>query len=180
MDSMLVFNIICTLFFITDGDCKRFLCFGHVLFPALVVSHEVTIRTTMVTDIVDCPLSKMTDGIADSRFAPSQWETALLCNDVSHWLGANIESALRWHHPIMTMINESSASKCQLGMSPWRPFLELLSRCPIFRPRLLDLPVSWRDLTSRSNADHKYNTAHPCPIFKWVAETWLHGRVPGW
>ena len=29
---------------------------------------------------------------ADSRFAPSQWETALLCNDVSHWLGANLES----------------------------------------------------------------------------------------
>ena len=23
---------------------------------------------------------------ADPRFAPSQWETALLCNDVSHWL----------------------------------------------------------------------------------------------
>ena len=44
---------------------------------------------------------------ADSRFAPSQWETALLCNDVSHWLGANLESALymlstspdkRWRH----------------------------------------------------------------------------------
>ena len=31
---------------------------------------------------------------ADSRCAPSQWETALLCNDVSHWLGANLESAL--------------------------------------------------------------------------------------
>ena len=30
----------------------------------------------------------------DSRFVPSQWETALLCNDVSHWLGANLESAL--------------------------------------------------------------------------------------
>ena len=26
--------------------------------------------------------------------APSQWETALLCNDVSHWLGASLESAL--------------------------------------------------------------------------------------
>ena len=26
---------------------------------------------------------------ADSRFGPSQWETALLCNDVSHWLSAN-------------------------------------------------------------------------------------------
>ena len=31
---------------------------------------------------------------ADSRFAFSQWETALLCNDVSHWLGANLQSAL--------------------------------------------------------------------------------------
>ena len=31
---------------------------------------------------------------ADSRFAPSQWETALHCNDVSHWLGASLESAL--------------------------------------------------------------------------------------
>ena len=31
---------------------------------------------------------------AYSRFAPSQWETALLCNDVSHWLGASLESAL--------------------------------------------------------------------------------------
>ena len=31
---------------------------------------------------------------ADSSFAPSQWETVLLRNDVSHWLGANLESAL--------------------------------------------------------------------------------------
>ena len=30
---------------------------------------------------------------ADSRFAPRQWETALLCNDVSHWLGASLKSA---------------------------------------------------------------------------------------
>ena len=29
----------------------------------------------------------------DSRFVPSQWETALLCNDVSHWLGTSLESA---------------------------------------------------------------------------------------
>ena len=33
---------------------------------------------------------------ADSRIAPSQWETALLCNDVSHWLGAWLESALQY------------------------------------------------------------------------------------
>ena len=31
---------------------------------------------------------------ADSRFAPSQWETSLQSNAVSRWLGANLESAL--------------------------------------------------------------------------------------
>ena len=31
---------------------------------------------------------------ADSRFAPSQWETSLQSNAVSHWLGANLESAM--------------------------------------------------------------------------------------
>ena len=31
---------------------------------------------------------------ADSRFAPRQWETASLCNDVCHWLGISLESTL--------------------------------------------------------------------------------------
>ena len=32
---------------------------------------------------------------ADSSFAPSQWEAAILCNDVfSHWLSTRLESAL--------------------------------------------------------------------------------------
>ena len=31
---------------------------------------------------------------ADSWFAPSQWQTSLQSNAVSHWLGANLESAL--------------------------------------------------------------------------------------
>ena len=33
------------------------------------------------------------DHRTDSWLAPSQWETALLCNDVSHWLGAKLKSA---------------------------------------------------------------------------------------
>ena len=36
---------------------------------------------------------------AHSRFAPSQWEMALLCYDISHWLGANLESALKLWSP---------------------------------------------------------------------------------
>ena len=35
--------------------------------------------------------------MADSRLAPSQWETALQSNAVSHWLGANLEAALHTH-----------------------------------------------------------------------------------
>ena len=31
---------------------------------------------------------------ADSWLAPNQWETALLCGDVSHWLAASLESDL--------------------------------------------------------------------------------------
>ena len=31
---------------------------------------------------------------ADSRFASSKWETTILCNDISHLLGASLESAL--------------------------------------------------------------------------------------
>ena len=33
----------------------------------------------------------------ESGFAPGHWETVLLCNGVSHWLGASLDSALRLH-----------------------------------------------------------------------------------
>ena len=36
---------------------------------------------------------------ADSRLAPSQWETSLQSNAVSHWLSANLESALGYTAP---------------------------------------------------------------------------------
>ena len=35
-----------------------------------------------------------TYGRTDSRLAPSQWGIVLLCNDISHWLGASLESSL--------------------------------------------------------------------------------------
>ena len=36
---------------------------------------------------------------ADSEFAPSQWEMSLQSNTISHWLGANLESAL-WYQAV--------------------------------------------------------------------------------
>ena len=48
---------------------------------------------------------------ADSRLVPSQWETSLQSNTVSHWLGANLESAL-WHEPLSQamLVTESRPS----------------------------------------------------------------------
>ena len=43
---------------------------------------------------------------ADSRFAPSQWGTALLCNGVSHWPGANLEWALHVYYNFMLPISQ--------------------------------------------------------------------------
>ena len=37
-----------------------------------------------------CPVAHR----ADSRFVPSQWEMSLQSNAISHWLGANLKSAL--------------------------------------------------------------------------------------
>ena len=37
---------------------------------------------------------KSVSDMTDSRLAPNQWETSLQCNAISHWLGANLESAL--------------------------------------------------------------------------------------
>ena len=49
----------------------------------------------MTTWVIYHKLHCMYRPTAGSRFAPSQWETALLCNDVSHWLGASLDSALQ-------------------------------------------------------------------------------------
>ena len=35
----------------------------------------------------------------ESKLAPSQWETSLQSNAVSHWLGANLEPSLQKHPP---------------------------------------------------------------------------------
>ena len=45
---------------------------------------------------------------ADSRFMANQWKTALLCNDVSHWLGASLESALDYVCWLCMLLHSSS------------------------------------------------------------------------
>ena len=81
---------------------------------------------------------------ADFTFAPSQWKTALQSNAVSHWLGANLESALlsilrseqngqNFAHNIFKSVDEMisfrmAAMACGLlrdHMAPWQLCLSI-------------------------------------------------------
>ena len=52
---------------------------------------------------------------ADSRLAPSQWETSLQSNAVSHWLGANLESSLILLCSIQTTIPLTTLGELAIG-----------------------------------------------------------------
>ena len=56
---------------------------------------------------------------ADSRLAPSQWETSLQSNAVSHWLGANLESALAHYDVTVMSYQWPYQCKTQRGFSLW-------------------------------------------------------------
>ena len=70
--------------------------------PSSLCSHISSYSITATTRLLSkAQASANTTGCGgnnrvDSRFVPSQWEMALLCNNVSHWLGSNLESALEW------------------------------------------------------------------------------------
>ena len=79
----------------------------------------------------------------DSRFAPSQRETSLQSNVVSHWLGANLGSALNWliNSPSQT-VNVTSVDNGAIrwhveGIRLWFMADLLTSRA---RPRLCNDP----------------------------------------
>ena len=59
---------------------------------------------------------------ADSRFEPSQWETPLQSNAVSHWLGANLKSAMTTVscHPDSSyfLTREQILEVCNRNLSP--------------------------------------------------------------
>ena len=53
---------------------------------------------------IGTPHSSFLKGLCSrARLAPSQWETSLQSNAISHWLGTSLESALHILHPQTTM-----------------------------------------------------------------------------
>ena len=57
----------------------------------------------------------------DIRFAPSQWETSLQSNAVSHWLGADLES-------VLTMYSGASVTPCSFQCSVPMSTLHVLTQ----------------------------------------------------
>ena len=82
-----------------------------------IMSHFVI--STLVPMVLHCSMVEHQQALwwpsADSRLAPSQWETSLQSNGVSHWLVANLESAL-WPKPVSFwstgLALEGSKQKC--------------------------------------------------------------------
>ena len=77
---------------------------------------------------------------ADSRFVTSQWETALLCNDVSHWLGANLALWLVWKCPEAFSLHHDDDITWKCFPHNW-PFVRGIHWSPVDSPH--KGPVIW-------------------------------------
>ena len=89
-------DVLCCLFVWFHKYCLHFYLYFHRVFM---------LPTCLPTQ---APYNSM-----EGWFALSQWETALLCNDVSHWMGTSLESVLAftYHCIYMTIhIKEHSHS----------------------------------------------------------------------
>ena len=97
----------------------------------------------------------------NSRLAPNQWETSLPSNDVSHWLGANLESALYQTWRVW---------------SPWPSPVLACSRVPVPGPSV--------GRTRCPRTHDRRRRSGPC---RWSAPSWkrtasrdLSGRMSWW
>ena len=93
-----VFNSFCTDFFFKTKEFQNFTC--SFLFKSLCYSIYIYQwnRHMIFTCLKENVTPMLTCHRADSRLAPSQWETSLQSNGVSDWLDANLESALSYYH----------------------------------------------------------------------------------
>ena len=69
------------------------------MFPSLTGNKSALVQVIPWHQTCNNPLFDLLKSVtpytrADYRFAHSQWETPLLCNNISHWLCTNLESAL--------------------------------------------------------------------------------------
>ena len=81
--------------------------------PQCVWHLLVTLQSSYVLQTFSVKQSHIHTSIrADSRYVPRQSETALLCNDVSHWLGTSLESALSMTENLTEMKHQNDSFHC--------------------------------------------------------------------
>ena len=74
-------------------SCDRIATWKFTNYPSIYMAvHRSHLNHTI--HVAGMCTNKWENIRADSRLATSQWETSLQSNAVSHWLGANLESAL--------------------------------------------------------------------------------------
>ena len=87
------FSAICSFFYaivFSDDSCIS------IKQPAVLYNQILSLYLASCHDVNGTGATTSMLNRDDSRLAPSQWETSLQSNAVSHWLGANLESALLW------------------------------------------------------------------------------------
>ena len=107
---------------------------------------------------------------ADSRFVPGQWETALLCNNVSHWMGANLESALQMilSSQPCGVLNDIASYYHQRRSAIWAPFHK--QKMSIWL-KLSQVILTWIIIQS----GHKFTCVAPAKLLWHVQNvTWSH------
>ena len=122
---------------------------------------------TVICGTLNRTTSIITNYMANSRFAPSQWETALLCNDISHWLGANLESALNYiRSDLIFSVLWMTVLRKYL---PWETCViiiwvmdDYLCLTPIASFNLIEKNYPEHGLVITSHSDMHDLIAHPC------------------
>ena len=76
------------------------------------------------------PRGSRRNDTVDSRFVPSKWETLVLCNDVSHWLGAILEGTFSGvGHAVTVGTMQDEANMTAFVAPPCTPFQPPPQRC---------------------------------------------------
>ena len=118
--------------------------------------------------------------MAARELQTSHWETTLLCNDISHWLGANLESALSivwkawlilYGHNILRTAPSSPCSSVFLGL----PSLMQCTRCSwlleTYDQRLQTYAsMNWQSGTAGRSSGHE-----SCPF--WAPQHLLEVKM---
>ena len=122
---------------------------------------------------------------ANSRFAPSQWEMLLQSSAISHWLGANLESAMLfwcWNWNILGWLGQYHACWCPGSLGHQQPLPRYWPiqniQIPVFRNLILE---KWEKskyskianvfLCSRTTVDENWNKVNH---HNWNGKLWCY------